>query len=103
MNKTLLGVTVCAVMLGGVHVYSNSEVVVENIITETVVQEVDATEVLIENALNASSTEHAVIAQEAHDAKLANLRAAKRLQVLQAQNELLAGEIESIEKELGVY
>jgi len=78
------------------------EVVNNEIVTEVEV-EVDKLSEAIFEALEASSTEHAIKAQEAYDAKLEQLKRERELEVKIQYRDLLNKGIETLEKEVGVY
>ena len=103
MKRNLfIGIVLIGIVIGGLVlktekiVYTAPEVITEEV-------KIDALEALVEEAIQASSTETHNMAQEAYSATVERLNREIRLNVLQEQNELLKEEIEGLEKDLGTY
>ncbi len=102
--KILIGLAVLTV--GGIGLYNVNKTetyIAPEKITETVIEEVDALEATIQEAISASSTDIKAQAQEAYDATVQKLEKEIELNVRRGQKKLLDKEIEDLEKEVGVY
>jgi len=107
MKRILIGITIIAVGGAGLYLFSdNTETytapeVITNIVTE--IEEVDALNQMIEDAITASSTSIQEAAQEAFDATVERLEKKIELDVRRGQQEEGELKIEELEKEVGEY
>lgn len=101
----ILGIILLVVIVGGILSQSRSVVEVTNGSPKIVEKEVilDPLEEAIKEALTASSTEIENAVREAAEATRTRMEREVELQVRREHKEALDGQIEALEKEIGVY